>query len=100
MITVLINAVHAKSGGGVTYLRNLLPLLAARDDVRLSLVIQEDQRGLFEGVPIHVLPSRSPLFTVLVQEQWAVPRLARRLGADVVFSPANYGPMLGVVSQS
>ena len=98
MISVLINAVHAKSGGGVTYLRNLLPLLAARGDLSLALVIQEDQRGLFDGLPIHVLPSRSPLVTVLVQEQVTVPRLARRLGADVVFSPANYGPLRGVAS--
>ena len=34
-VRVLINGLHAKSGGGVTYLRNMLPRLA--NDGRLEL---------------------------------------------------------------
>lgn len=97
--TVLINAVHAKSGGGVTYLRNVLPLLARRDDLVLHIAIQRGQdemvRDIAADIPLHVLPETSRLATVLIQEQFALPRLARELGADVVFSPANYGPVWG-----
>ncbi|MBI5164177.1 MAG: glycosyltransferase family 4 protein [Magnetospirillum sp.] len=100
MTRVLINAVHAKSGGGVTYLRNVLPLLAARGDLDLTVAIQEDQRDtvgpLAAGLPLVVLPRWGKLATVLVQEQVVLPRLAHRLKAAVVFSPANYGPLFGV----
>lgn len=97
--TVLLNAIHAKSGGGITYLRNLLPLLAAQPGLHLHIVVQADQPALLgdllDGFPVHVLPKLSPLRTVLWQEQTTIPRLARQIGADVVFSPANYGPLLG-----
>jgi len=96
---ILINAVHAKSGGGVTYLRNLLPRLAAMPALDLHVAVQRDQAAMFAEIvgrlPLHVLPSWSPLATVLVQEQVAIPRLAREIGAALVFSPANYGPLVG-----
>ena len=98
---LLINAVHAKSGGGVTYLRNILPLLAGRPDLEIHLVIQEDQAEMFREIagtlPLHVLPSWNKVATVLIQEQFPVPRLARAIGAEVIFSPANYGPVTGGV---
>jgi glycosyltransferase involved in cell wall biosynthesis len=46
-------------------------------------------------VTLHVLPTVSRIATVLSQEQADIPRLARSIGADVVFSPANYGPLRG-----
>lgn len=96
---VLVNAVHAKSGGGVTTLRHLLPALAAQPGLTLALAIQRDQRPLFADLPaavtLHELPGRGKLGTVLWQEQVTIPALARRIGADVVFSPANYGPLFG-----
>ncbi|OAN48142.1 hypothetical protein A6A04_05140 [Paramagnetospirillum marisnigri] len=96
---VLVNAVHSKSGGGLTYLRNVLPLLARDWDVHVA--IQADQQADLgpvcaeAGAVLHVLPTWGKLATVLVQEQVTVPLLARRIGAQVVFSPANYGPILG-----
>lgn len=96
---VLINAVHAKSGGGVTYLANILPRLAARRDMAIELAIQADQEQTFRTIagPIaaHILPKVGRLRTVYWQEQIDIPRLAARIGAEVVFSPANYGPMFG-----
>jgi glycosyltransferase involved in cell wall biosynthesis len=98
-LRVLVNAVHAKSGGGVTYLRNLLPLLAAEPGLDVHLAVQAGQRDLAlevaGGRPLHLLPDRGALYTVLVQEQTDIPALARRIGAGVVFSPANFGPLRG-----
>ncbi len=97
--TVLINAVHAKSGGGVTYLANILPRLAAHPHLRIEVAIQSDQedqfRALVTDVKLHVLPQVSRLATVYWQEQIDIPRLAARIGATAVFSPANYGPIVG-----
>lgn len=97
-IRLLVNGLHSKSGGGVTYLRNMLPLLAADDEIDLHLCIQEDQRSLLpanaERITLHVLPHRFSFWQLHFWEQFSLPRLARRIGADVTFSPANYGPIL------
>lgn len=96
-LVLLVNGLHAKSGGGVTYLANVLPLFAAEPDVEVHLCVHRDQATLpFGGgdaVRRHVLDFRTGFWRLLVREQIEVPRLARRIGADVVFSPANYGPL-------
>ena len=44
-LRVLINGIHAKSGGGITYLQNILPLLAEDPDLELHLFLHPDQYG-------------------------------------------------------
>jgi glycosyltransferase involved in cell wall biosynthesis len=97
-LRILFNGLHSKSGGGVTYLRNMVPLMADDPTIDLHLCLHEDQAGLlsdgFEGVTVHFLRFRSGFWRLLIQEQLMVPGLAKRIGADVTFSPANYGPIL------
>lgn len=95
---VVINAVHAKSGGGVTYLRNIVPRLAADARLDLHLALLEDQMdalGALDGrVRVHAFPVPKSNLGTIVWEQTAIPRLARALKADVIFSPANFGCLL------
>jgi glycosyltransferase involved in cell wall biosynthesis len=97
-LRLFVNGLHSKSGGGVTYLRNVLPLLGREQDLDVHLCILENQRDLLpaelNAVTVHSLPYRGGFFGPLIYEQTIVPRLARRIGADVTFSPANYGPLL------
>ena len=97
-ISVLVNGVHAHSGGGVTYLRNMLPMLAADPELELSLVVHEEQLVLFgpidSRIHVHTRGFGNGFYHRLLWEQVALPFLARRLGADVTFSPANFGPLL------
>lgn len=94
---VLINALHARSGGGVTYLKNMLPMIADDPDFEVHICAHEDQRELLpsgiKGVHYHFFSFERGFWKVLVREQIEVPRLARRIKADVTFSPANYGPI-------
>ena len=96
-VRVLVNGIHAKSGGGVTYLRNILPLLARDDALELHLFIHRDQFDRFgvidERVRTHVLDYTNGFFSSLLWEQVALPILARVMSADVTLSPANYGPL-------
>lgn len=96
-LRVLVNGIHAKSGGGVTYLRNMMPLLAAFGDLELHLFIHRDQYPLFrdldEHVRLHLLEYPNGFFASLVWEQLALPVLARVMSVDVTVSPANYGPL-------
>ena len=96
-LRILINALHSKSGGGITYLRNVLPLMARAPGVEVHLCIHPDQRDRLptgiDGITVHELSFRPGFFRTLLVEQARLPALARRIGADVTFSPANYGPV-------
>ena len=93
---VLINGLHAKSGGGITYLRNVLPLFGADPTLEVHLFIHVDQYETFsksgDGVRIHLLNFPTGFFRLLLWEQAVLPVMAKMIGADVVFSTANYGP--------
>jgi glycosyltransferase involved in cell wall biosynthesis len=96
-LRLAINAVHAKSGGGVTYLRRMLPLLAAEPGVAVHLLIHQDQTALFRPLPagVEVTEFDYPpgFLRTLIWEQLSLPGVAQRLNADVLFSPANFGPV-------
>ncbi len=95
---ILINALHARTGGGVTYLRNMLPLMAEDDRLKVHVCLHEDQRTVLptglKGVSYHYQHYPRGFWRVLIREQLDLPRLARRLAASATFSPANYGPFL------
>ncbi|MEE2698555.1 MAG: glycosyltransferase family 1 protein [Pseudomonadota bacterium] len=97
-IRVLLNGLHSKSGGGLNYLRNILPLMAKDQSIDLHLVIHEDQLDQIpqniKNVTIHSLKFARGFWRLLIHEQFDIPRLARTIVADVTFSPANYGPIL------
>jgi hypothetical protein len=82
-VCVLINAIHANTGGGLTYLRNLLPLLAADGDFELHLLLRRGQEELLKPtdprITLHLCNPRGGLAGLLVWEQVALPFLARRI---------------------
>lgn len=94
-VRVAVNAIHAKSGGGVTYLGNMIPRLAADARLEFHLILTESQIGLFgpvdSRVRVRVVAPAHGLIRLAAWEQFALPGLARKLGADVLFSPGNYG---------
>lgn len=96
-LRILVNALHAKTGGGITYIRNMVPLLARVPDVDLHVCIHETQDGLLpsdlEGVTIHRMGFLTGFWRLLFREQTDLPGLAKQIRAEVVFSPANYGPL-------
>lgn len=96
-IRVLINGLHSKSGGGVTYLRNILPILCADPRLDIHLCLNEKQMTLFEPwlgqATLHKVMLDDSLWRTIGYEQFSLPRLAREIQADVTFSPANYGPL-------
>lgn len=96
-LRVLVNALHAKSGGGITYLRAMLPLLAADPRLDLVLLIHGHTLPLFAPldprIQVQALDLPAGMAREMVWEQLHLPAMAKRLGADMVFSPANFGPL-------
>jgi len=97
-LRIIINAIHAKTGGGVTYLRNILPILVDMPETEIHLFIHKDQFELFyplnEKIKVNLFSFRPTFFHTLIWEQIAIPIIAFAMGYDVLFSPANYGPII------
>ncbi len=93
--TVLINVLHAKSGGAVTHIQNILPVLSRDERLQIYVYAHESQRhlNLHECAEVFYSTWRAGFFRTLVCEQLFVPRYAHIIGANVTFSPANYGPI-------
>ena len=96
-IKILVNALHARTGGGVTYLNNMLPLLGSDDRLDVHLCAHSDQKEVLpsnlDGIQYHFFNFRRGFWNVLWREQVDLPKLGKRIRADVTFSPANYGPL-------
>lgn len=97
-VRVLVNALHSKSGGGVTYLNNIIPALAADDGIELHLLLHSTQLDQYEALidfaRLHVFTFPESMVRTQIWEQVVLPLIVRIMGADVVYSPANYGPLL------
>lgn len=97
-LRVVVNALHAKSGGGVTYLRNILPLLADDDRLELHVFLHRSQLALFdpidERIVVHAFEFPPGLKRLMFWEQLVLPIMVHIMSADVVFSPANFGAIL------
>ena len=96
-LRVAIDAVHCKTGGGLTYLRNMLPLLAAEPGFALHLYAAADTLALLAPIDprVHireVTPWRGRLGEAL-WEQLQLPALLRAERVDVTFAPANFAPL-------
>ena len=96
-VRVVINAIHAKSGGGVTHLRNLLPHLATDPRIEVHVFLHANQHHQFDPVDdrirVHLFYFSEVFIRTLIWEQVMLPVKARSLRADVTFSLANYGPL-------
>src|ERR1700732_4648867 len=93
VIHIFINALAASSGGGLTYVRNIMPRLAVRDDVRTTVLLSGVLRGeIAESARATVL--QSPSFASSGRRFWheqrKVPDVIRSSGADVLLCTGNF----------
>ncbi|MFZ0770726.1 MAG: glycosyltransferase family 1 protein [Candidatus Sulfotelmatobacter sp.] len=102
MLHVFINALSASAGGGLTYVRNVLPRLAVRDDVRTTLLVGEALRGeIAEPTRVTVVRESYPSGSGKRSwyEQVRLPGLIRRSRADVLLSTGNFALFFSPVPQ-
>ena len=97
-VRVLINALHSKSGGGLTYLNNTLPLFNKDPRIDVHIYLHRNQLDLItldelENITPHTTSFSYNLWYMLYFEQVILPKKALSLKYDVLFSPANFGPL-------
>jgi glycosyltransferase involved in cell wall biosynthesis len=91
MTHLFINALGASAGGGLTYVRNVIPQLAAHDEVRVTLAagskIRQDLSPLanVELLMLDLSPVQRFWF-----EQSRLGSLIQRSGAEVLVSTGNF----------
>jgi glycosyltransferase involved in cell wall biosynthesis len=93
MIRLFINGLAASAGGGLTYLRNVIPHLARRVDTETTVLLSPALRREFGEHPkiAFVESSESPPpWRRFVHEQTTLPNLIRRSGAQVLISTGNF----------
>jgi glycosyltransferase involved in cell wall biosynthesis len=93
MIHVFINALSATAGGGLTYIRNVLPRLASRNGVRATLLVSGVLRSeIPESTQVEVLKEDYPGGPArrFWHEQRYLPQRIRRSGANILLSTGNF----------
>ena len=91
MIHLFINALGASAGGGLTYVRNVIPHLAAHDEVRVTLAAGTQLReGLCRFANVEMLVLDLSAVQRFWFEQSKLAGLIRRSGADVLLSTGNF----------
>jgi len=93
MIRLFVNGMAASAGGGLTYLRNVVPHLSRRGDVETTLAVSEALSDEFSGLPristVHLASGGGPL-NRFWQEQWHLPKMLQESGADALISTGNF----------
>jgi glycosyltransferase involved in cell wall biosynthesis len=93
MIRLFINGLAASAGGGLTYLRNVIPLLARRVNAETTVLLNAALREEFRTLPNISFVETSEGSGVLgrfVREQTALPKLIRSSGAQALISAGNF----------
>jgi glycosyltransferase involved in cell wall biosynthesis len=93
MIRLFINGLAASAGGGLTYLRNVIPHLARRVDAETTVLLNPAIRrefGELQNIFFVETSESSGAFRRFIREQMTLPKLIRRSGAQVLISAGNF----------
>jgi glycosyltransferase involved in cell wall biosynthesis len=93
MIHLFLNGLAASAGGGLTYLRNVLPQFSVRNDAHVTVALSSQLRQELRDLPnISFLETQTPKSVLqrFWHEQTVLPQLIRKSGADVLVSTGNF----------
>lgn len=91
MMHLFINALAASAGGGLTYIRNVMPHLAATPDLRVTVALGHGFRDEFRSFAnVDFVELEAPATRRFRFEQTSLPDLIRRNCADVLLSAGNF----------
>lgn len=91
MMHLFINSLAASAGGGLTYIRSVVPHLAATPDLRVTVALSPGLRQDFGDLAnVAFVESHPSSLQRFWYEQLELPRLIRRFQADVLLSAGNF----------
>jgi glycosyltransferase involved in cell wall biosynthesis len=91
MMHLFVNFLAASAGGGLTYLRNVLPRFAGRSGLHVTAALSSGIREEFCGLAnVDFVEFDASLGRRFWYEQSALPRIIRQCGAQVLLSAGNF----------
>ena len=88
---LFINSLAASAGGGLTYIRNVIPHLAGKADMRATVALSPGLRREFSGAGnVDFTELEIPTAKRFWYEQTKLPEVIRRSGADALLSAGNF----------
>ncbi len=93
MMHLFLNCLAASAGAGLTYVRNIVPHLASRTDLRATILLAPALRvefGTFSNVSFVEMETAKNSAKRFWQEQKLLPGFIRHSGADVLISTGNF----------
>src|SRR5271163_979416 len=93
MIRLFMNGLAASAGGGLTYLRSVIPHLARRGDAETTVLLNPVMRAEFGELPNISFIEEQESYGAprrFVREQTTLPKLIRRSRAQVLISTGNF----------
>jgi glycosyltransferase involved in cell wall biosynthesis len=93
MIRLFINGLSASAGGGLTYLRNVIPHLSRRVDARTTVLVGpalREEFGSLSNISFAEMSESSGALRRFAREQTVLPKLIRSSGAQVLISTGNF----------
>ncbi|MAI08525.1 MAG: hypothetical protein CMF61_06160 [Magnetococcales bacterium] len=94
---ILINAIHCKTGGGLVTLNHVIPYLAKDESFKVTVIANkgyEERISMPENVNLQVVNVPESFLKMIWWEQVNIPKIARKLRADITFNFANYAPLM------
>ena len=93
---ILINAISARNGGGVTYIKNIIPYFSKyKGNNQISVIVAEDNNELeflnnISGINITKIKTKSNnLLERSIFEIFSLPKIMRRNNFDILFAPGG-----------
>jgi glycosyltransferase involved in cell wall biosynthesis len=97
---LFINSLAASAGGGLTYIRNVLPQMAAIPGLQITVAVAPNLQKEFEGASnIEFIELQISGIRRFWQEQVALKELIRRSRSDILLSTGNFALMGSPVPQ-
>lgn len=93
MMHLFLNCLAASAGGGLTYLRNVVPHLSAHPGLRTTVALNPQLRAEIGSLPnISFLEIQTPANAArrFWLEQTTLPRMILKSGAEVLISSGNF----------
>jgi len=91
MMHLFINSLAASAGGGLTYIRNVIPHLAGRSGVQVTAVLGRGLREEFRAFTnVEFLELEIPPARRFWYEQSKLPKLIRQCRAHILLSAGNF----------
>lgn len=90
---LFVNGLAANAGGGLTYLRNVVPELSKHPEVRATIALSSALQPEFErrqNISFVSLPSSSGAMRRFWREQTSLRRMVSESGASVLISTGNF----------